>query len=173
MLKQTNRKKYTQAKVEKHKINWGQHSSSWQDFWEASRGYSLVVMHGLSLQWLLSGREWALGVQASVAWCMGLVAPWHVGSSCTRTEPVPLALQGGFLTIRTPEKRLQFIIGMNKASKPIRMHLWFPAWRISLWQLAEANEFIPRAALCLSIGSLVRANNGLKSYKWADMGICI
>ena len=48
MLKKKKKgKKYTQAKVEKHKINWGQHISSWQDFWEAGRGYSLVVMHGL------------------------------------------------------------------------------------------------------------------------------
>ena len=45
-------------------------------------------------------------------WRIGLVAPWHVGSSWTRDrtrEPVSPALAGGFLTAAPPRKSLNFL----------------------------------------------------------------
>ena len=62
----------------------------------ASRDCSLLGCMGFSLWWLLVWRgtvsqacglscgSWALEHRLDRLWCMGLVAPWHVGSSWIR-----------------------------------------------------------------------------------------
>ena len=60
----------------------------------ASRGYSSLWCTGFSLRWFLllqsKGSRYAgfsnCGAQAQQLWCMGLVAPRHVGSSRTRAR---------------------------------------------------------------------------------------
>ena len=61
---------------------------------------SVVVAHGLS-----SCSLRAVEHKCSSCW-MGLVAPWHVGSSWTGIEPMSPALAGGFLTTAPPGKSL-------------------------------------------------------------------
>ena len=72
-----------------------------------SRGYSSLRCAGFSLPLLLF--LWSTGSRApglQQLWCMGLVAPRHVGFSRTRIEPVSPALAGGFLTTVPPGKSL-------------------------------------------------------------------
>ena len=63
-------------------------------------GASLYLQHmGFSLQWLLmlcSVGSRACGLQQ--LWCIGLVAPQHVGSSGPGIKPVSPALAGGVFT---------------------------------------------------------------------------
>ena len=47
---------------------------------------SLVAEHGLQARRLSSCGLRALECRLSSWWCMGLVAPWHVGSSWTRAR---------------------------------------------------------------------------------------
>ena len=72
-----------------------------------SGGYSLVMVHGLPLRWLLLLRALGCGVQASLARSM-----WDLPGP--GIEPVCPALAGGFLTTGLPEKPLLiFIIREN------------------------------------------------------------
>ena len=55
----------------------------------ASRGHSSLQCMGFSLQWSTGSRRAGFsscGSRAQQLWHMGLVAPWHVGSSRTRAR---------------------------------------------------------------------------------------
>ena len=88
-----------------------------------SQGYSSLQCMGFSQQWLLllqsTGSRhmgfsgcgmgsvvalpglWGTG---SIVGCLGLIAPWHVGSSQTRIEFMLPALASGFFTTESPGK---------------------------------------------------------------------
>ena len=78
----------------------------------ASGSYPSLRCVGFSLWWLLL--LWSTGFRcvgfrscgmwAQQLWCMGLVAPWLVGSSRTRLEPISPALASGFSTTAPPGK---------------------------------------------------------------------
>ena len=44
------------------------------------------------------------GAQARQLWCMGLVAPWHVGSSHIRDRTLSPILAGRLFTVESPER---------------------------------------------------------------------
>ena len=62
------------------------------------------------LQWL-----WLVGsrAQAQQLWRTGLVAPWRVGSSQTRTKPMSPAWAGRFLSTVPPEKSQTLLFTLN------------------------------------------------------------
>ena len=86
-----------------------------------SRGCSLVT--GLRLLTAVASLEehrlWVLGLQslqilgsraqAQWLWCVGLVVPWHVGSSWIRDKLKSLASAGGFFTTELRGKRCLYI----------------------------------------------------------------
>ena len=55
------------------------------------------------------------GVWAQELWLTGLVAPWHVGSSQTRDQPVSPALAGRFLTTAPQGKLLVFSVCLSRS----------------------------------------------------------
>ena len=86
---------------------------------EASRSYSPLAVLGLlvvaaspdaqhRLQVLRLPQLWLTGSRARTQelWCMGLVAPRHVGSSRSRDHPMSPALAGRFFTTESPRKPL-------------------------------------------------------------------
>ena len=72
----------------------------------ASRSYSSLRCMGFLLRWLLSLQSTVsrcmgfgrCGTWPQWLWCIGLVSPWHVGSSRPGNESVSLALAGRFLS---------------------------------------------------------------------------
>ena len=63
-----------------------------------SGGFSWCGAEAL-LNYMFSSCAWA-----QEFWCIGFIAPQHVGSSTLGTESMSPALAGGFLTISPPEK---------------------------------------------------------------------